>query len=347
MTKSKYFLLLIFPILWGCKEIYEPEINNTNTAIVIQGLLTNNPGQVSVRVSRAVSFDSTDNRQPIEKAIVKIHDDRGAEFELFHTSSGVFKNDNLYAQLGRTYTLTVTTADGLKYESSPQQLSQSFKQDSIYGNYLTKEIMSQNDYGDYFYVSQDGIETFVDLSSGTSEVPKCRYELSVTVLYYYTIPGLPPPIVYCWKTFNPNANSNVTKTKFDKSIGVVKKHNINFFSTNIFNYDERPNLSIAAFLLILNKYNLSAEVHKFYEDLNNQLTASGKIFDPSPSQLIGNMKCTTNSDKMVFGLFEVSSSEKYYYRYVMKRKVSLIQRDDFPGFTEVGEVINNPPAFWY
>jgi hypothetical protein len=347
MTKAKYLFLLFFALLWGCKEIYEPEINNTNTAIVIQGIITNTPGQVSVRISKAVSFDSTDNRQPIEKAIVTIRDDQGGEYKLFHTGSGVYSSNSLYALPDRTYSLAVTTADGSIYESSGQKLSKSFKQDSIYGNYVTKKILTQGSYGNYIFVSEDGIETFVDLSSGTTEIPKCRYEVKVTVLFSYPLPGLPPPTMYCWKTFDTNRNLNVTKTRFDKSSGIVKKHNINFFSNKLFTYDDRPNLNLVAFLLTLNKYNLTAESHKFYEDLNNQLTASGKIFDPTPSQLIGNIKCTSNPDKKVFGLFEVSSTERYFYRYNMHRIVFLTQKDSFPDFTEEGEVINVPPAFWY
>jgi hypothetical protein len=52
---------------------------------------------------------------------------------------------------------------------------------------------------------------------------------------------------------------------------------------------------------------MNNDSYLFYKGANDQLAATGKLFDPVTAQLYGNMKCTNNPSKVVLGLFEVSS----------------------------------------
>ncbi|NJK95384.1 MAG: DUF4249 family protein [Bacteroidales bacterium] len=74
----RIFIPLIFLIIIsGCKEIYDPDIETNETAIVIQGLLTNIPGELAVRISQAVPYDSSGNTGFISTAKVFIVDNNG------------------------------------------------------------------------------------------------------------------------------------------------------------------------------------------------------------------------------------------------------------------------------
>jgi hypothetical protein len=345
--KKIIFFIFSIGIISGCKEIYNPEINNLNTALVIQGMITNNPGEAYVRLYKAVPFDSTDNRMAVGGASVTVIDDQGQSFEFINAGYGYYENKLAFGKKGHSYTLTVSTPDGNTYVSKAQIMPDSYKQDSIYAAASTKDILIEGSMGDFLKTTQIGVETWVDLSSNGNEIPKCRFEQTITVLYTYYGKGFPPPTVFCWKTFDPSKNLNITENKFDKNKAIIEGHSINFFCTDLSLYDERKDLSLSGWLLTLHKFNLNQETYQYYDAVNKQLTASGKIFDPVPSQLAGNLICTNNSKNLVFGFFEVSSSETYYYRYYFFRGVHLIQKSSFPEFTPVGEVVNHYPEFFF
>jgi hypothetical protein len=341
-------LLCIFGytiILAGCQQMYTPEINNQKSAIVVEGILTNNPGEAVVKLSKAVAFDSTNSKQTIEDASVLIHDDQGVVYNLYRSGRGIYSDSGLFAQSGHTYALTVITSDGTSYESAYQQLPVTFKQDSIYVDLVTKTILQKDSYGDNMIISEPEIETYVDLSSINLEIPKCRYEIRTTVMYF--VPnGMTTS--YIWKTFNPNFIVSLTPASFDKSKGIFKKFSICSFSNDVYSYDISPNANIYGFLLVCSKYSLSKETHIYYEDIDNQLVSTGHIFDPVAAQLKGNLKCTTDTSKLVLGNFEVSNSQKYYYRYQRKgRSYALVEKTGFPEFSPDGETVGQPPAFWY
>lgn len=340
------YLLLAILLIVGCKQIYDPEVENNISAVVIQGLMTNE-GNVSVRITNAVSYDTTDNRIPIRGAHVSVTDNLGVIYNLSQDSIGSYSTSGILPSGDRTYSLKVITPDGNVYESAPQSIPRTYQQDSIYASNITRSILVPSVSGGYIPSEESGIETYVDLNSGDVELPKCRFDIRVTVLYNYSF-GTPPQTVYCWKTFSPNKNLNVTSSKFEKSTGMISKHSICFYKNKISVYDERPDLLLVGFIIAIKKYNLLREAHQYYINIINQQQAAGKIFDPTPSQIIGNIKCTSNPDKLVFGFFDVSYVEKLYYRYVYSPKgIILVSKDGFPGFTDEGESIDMPPPFWF
>lgn len=345
----KYSLLILgFIVLLSCKKVYEPDINNDKSALVIQGLMTNIPGQLSVRITKAVPYDSADSYLPVRHANVFIYDDLWNMVMLTDNGFGIYENSDAKCVPGRKYFLKVSAPDGNTYESSLQSLPQKMFQDSIYANAVVQDTYVQTSSGDYLKTQVRGMETFTDLRSTSTEFPKVRYDVRYTVLYVYIPPGVPmPPTVYCWKTFNPNSMINVTSSKFDKAVGLAPKHNLAFFRTTMYEYDQREGVALAGWLLHVKKYSMNSEAHQFYLKAKSQLEASGKIFDPVPSQVLGNMKCVTDPKKLVFGFFEVSYAEQLYYRYdLSKAPIKLVEKDEFPGFTGEGESVDIAPPFW-
>ncbi|NJK95383.1 MAG: DUF4249 family protein [Bacteroidales bacterium] len=271
----------------------------------------------------------------------------GKSEALLFNNSGYYYHPGISGEENKSYKLRVETIEGNIYESNLQAMTKPYNQDSIYAEFATESELVSSTSGNYSKVEQSGIETFVDLASGSTDLPKCRFNVRVTVLYTYFLPGFPPPTVYCWKTFSPNTDINITSSKFDKTVGVVKKHSIGFFGTSIHLYDEEPDRFLLGWLLSIDKYNMSNETHQYYLNIKKQLEASGKIFDPTPSQILGNLKCINNPEKLAFGFFEVSYIQKLYYRYSLVKGVRLIEKDGFPGLTGEGELINQTPEFWY
>lgn len=53
----------------------------------------------------------------------------------------------------------------------------------------------------------------------------------------------------------------------------------------------------------LKAYCIDDTIYSYYRNLKNQATAYTKIFDPIPVQLTGNIKCISQPDKNIFGVF--------------------------------------------
>ncbi len=342
--KNISLILLVLFILEGCKELYKPEISTDQSAIVIQGMLTNNPGELEVTITKAVPYGSDSKGIPIIDCNVTIKDDKGKIYPLTYNRHGKYTNATLYALEGETYSLNVVTADGDEFRSDNQTLPPKYKQDSIYGAKVSIPEFIPDSYGGYFKSTKQGTETYVDLSSGSTDLPKCLYTSRVTVLYYYVKMGLPPTTIYCWTTFTPSNEINLTTSTFDKTQGIIQKHPLCFFETLLNKYDPRPDVNLSGFLIAVKKYNLTPGASRYYKAMKEQMEASGKIFDPIPSQVRGNIKCTNNPEKIVYGLFEVTNIEQLYYRY-NSNGTSLTARSGFPEFTDRGET-DTAPAFW-
>ena len=60
-------------------------------------------------------------------------------------------------------------------------------------------------------------------------------------------------------------------------------------------------------IVIMYQYGLSESAYYYYKDLNNQLQAEGKIFDPLYVQPESNLKCVNNPEQLILGNFEISS----------------------------------------
>jgi hypothetical protein len=344
---EKYFILLATVIIVSCKQYYEPGIDTEASIVNIQGLLTNENGNVSVTISKAIPFDTVSSFVNDGNSSVTIVDDAGKVYVLNNNGSGVYSNNNLAGEIGHAYTLHVITQSGDEFVSSPETMPGDFTLDSIYGQHIKKAVVNETTNGD-FIINVSGVEFFTDLGSSSGELPRCRFESLVTYLYWYFIYWGTPRLttVYGWSSFNPNREPNVTSDRFSKTQNVVKEHNLCFFVDTHTVHPDSVDVSVLGWLFTLTKYNLNSKSQAYYQNIANQLEASDKLFAPVPSQLPSNISCINNPDKKIIGFFEVSSVERKYYHCFLDKNIQFVEKDNFPGFSNEGEVLSVEPSFF-
>lgn len=344
----RLFFFVLFFIFQSCSQIYDPALDRSNNIFVIEGLVSDFPGESYVKIFKTVPFDSIDSKIPITNARVEIIEDSDKVFFLTPFEDGVYKNEQLIGRINSSYTLTVITSDNEIYRSSPERMSETNKQDTIYAYNQQNVTYHVESSGKLIENKETGVMTFVNLRNHEGKAPMCRYKIIVTGLYSYLEEGLLPNRIYGWKTFDmTNSSLNITYEVKGAKPGECKNHEVGFFSTNLKIYlpiDKRAEV-LMGFLVKLNKYTLTKNAYNYYINLQEQLKASQKLFDPLPSQLVGNIKCITNSNKPVFGIFDVSSREDLYYDYYIGNQIRVVEVDSFPNFTNEGEFLN-PPPFW-
>lgn len=352
--KKSFLVKLLILLQWilliqGCSQIYDPALEEGKSTIVIESLVTNYPGESYVRVFKTVPFDSADSKIRISDATVEIIENSQKVIRLQYNENGEYKNNELTGQIGYSYLLRVITSDNEIYESSTEIMIDAYNQDSMYAVNQRKYTYQTEPNGKLIENRETGIETFVNLKSKDKANPRCRYKLYVTGLYSYLTPGLIAFRIYGWKTLDINGNNlNITHEIKGAKPGEIKNHTTGFFTTNIKAYNpiERRDLELRGFLFKLKKYSLTENAYKYYVNVENQLNSSQKLFDPLPSQLIGNIRCVSQNSRLALGIFDVSSREDLFYNLYTGNQIRIFQVDSFPNFSDEGEMIDSLPSFW-
>lgn len=368
--KNICLVVLLIVTFNNCTEIYNPIINSDTKALIVEGLITNEAGPYTIRLTEAVTFsaDSIVDSKNVLGAKVTITDNENHTFKLMEPKAGTYITPaNFTTKIGNSYKLLITTKDGNKYESNVETLLPPQTYDSIHVSHATESYMDK--YNKLQNV--DGTNVLIDLFKSISKsdvAPACRFANKVTVQYNFTTPAYDASgnikdfahmNYFGWRTCNLNSIENITEEKTATSNSLIKNHLIGFVPYSPLNYDfVLPVPTPLTFYIRVNQYTINNDSYRFYQGANTQLSASGKIFDPITTQLHGNMKCVSNSSKIVLGLFEVSSVKQH--AFVVKgskssdiisiRKASYV---DIPAnkeiVEEVSELGGNPtplPNWW-
>jgi hypothetical protein len=118
LTRLKYYTaVLLLIMVASCKKVIQLDLGNDSGKLVIEGNITNDPGQQIVKLSRNVPFTSTNTYPPVTGATVTMDNNNGRVAQLKEGPAGTYVLDTAYATAGRTYTLSVTV-DGKTYKAS-------------------------------------------------------------------------------------------------------------------------------------------------------------------------------------------------------------------------------------
>ena len=153
--------------------------------------------------------------------------------------------------------------------------------------------------------------------------------------------------VYCWKTFTSSGIYNIAGPPEFSTVDEIYKHPLSFFG----DYDRilADTQYFAGYIYQINQYGITEENYNYYDDLNSQLEADGKIFDPVYVQAEGNISCTSNPETVVLGNFEILSytQHRYYLMYYNRNdNITLKKIPYFYDIPSAGEIVEFSPDFW-
>lgn len=117
-------MIFLVVLISSCDEPFRLDLRQTPPKIVIEGLVTDQPGFQMVKVSRSAKFYDGGQTPRVTDATVTISDDLGNVFLMTHNpnnhpdSAGIYlPSVQFTGVIGRTYTLTVV-ADGDEFTAS-------------------------------------------------------------------------------------------------------------------------------------------------------------------------------------------------------------------------------------
>ena len=343
-----YFGFLLI-LLSSCEEYYRPVIDQTTVQLVVDAQITNDTTNSYVHLTKSRDFYSDLPVELVSGAKVELIEINGKVTLGKENGTGKFTFGYIPVT-GKNYQLRITV-DKDVYESEVvtmpplPEISNYYSADKEQKTYKTDAIGLP-----YASISQ-GRELYFDLPVSNSISNYRFYVRSVLEWVYYNLKkSPPPPPVYGWESHYDNSSYNLAGTqKSNVSVSKIEQHPLLWLSYSSEYYLQTDTLISNGWIIIVDQYGTTSGSYNYHQQLNNQLAASGSLFDPIQTQINGNLTCKTNPSKIVFGYFDLNSYRQVRYFMFLSSPLAAIklrQLYDFPFIPENGLANGFPPDWW-
>lgn len=353
--KKLLYIGFIF-LVASCKDVYNPELKESDTQIlIVEGYLNNGPGPHKVKLSYAQPFADEEQLIPALCESMYISDDSGNKVWLDYDGLGWYttRQGEYIGVPGNTYQLYIRFDDGTEYESTPETMPQPITSYEIKGEYGLLESSSKDANGELLLSEIEGI--FLNFKLNNVDT---KSYVRVKTDYYtqYLSNNEQSPfasIFYCWELGNNNKYPSVQQSlAIEKGEYEIRDFNIGFLPYFYDPYANSNNDTLSAPVPIgwvsrFNVHNVTLSSFLFNQKIVEQLKANDYIFDPIPSQMRGNILCITNPNLPVSGLFEVSAVDYLFKAFRMSNGKSHEKKIDTIAFPAISDCTTDSiPPHW-
>jgi hypothetical protein len=278
----------------ACKEPFYPtNVTGNPGFLAVDGFINAGNDSSFIRLTRTAPLNDSMVITELG-ANVYVTDGFGGVFPLAEISNGNYGTDHLNLVHGRTYKLNIKTSDGRSYISdsfpvlnTPPIDSLSWKEDSVGVSVyaFTHDPANQTKYYRWDYV-----ETW-------------RYNAGVpTDIYWDGTQVLPIPpdqqIYSCW--INHKSTNLILATTQNLTTDTINNQLISEVPSG------SEKISVR-YSILVNQYAITKEAFDYWMNLKTTTELTGSIFDPTPSQIIGNLHCSSNPAETVLGYIGAST----------------------------------------
>lgn len=349
--KFKYYCLFAaLLVLYGCIDSFKPKLDKTDSEyiLVVEGLITNEPGSFKIKLSRSVPIDTLISSLEETGAIVTITDDQNNLFELEETVPGTYEclEEDIYAIPGKSYQLHITDSDNNEYESSPVLMQESPELTSLDWRETIETVFIDNEVSE-----QKGIDIFISTVDPTNTTKYLKWDLSetweviipnsITALDgmgnpYETYVMVPEEKKHCWVT---KESQNI----LIKSIENQQNSNVeNFMVKRLGPGEDKLHFRYS---IEVRQYSLDKSMYDYWEKLKEFNQDAGTLYDRVPISIFGNITCC-NTDNKVLGYFYAADVKKKRI-FIEREQHKVITKNSYEECLYVGEPTLYPFAGYY
>jgi hypothetical protein len=285
-------ILLILINTNSCIINYVPDIGDYEEVLVVEGLITDQPGTNTIKISKSQPLWKRLYPKPLTGCKVTITDDLGQSFSLEEeVTFGTYSTDpaSFRGVIGREYTLHIRTTKesvNLSYESLPMKMIPVPPIDTIY---YEKKIFTESN------LPVEGCNIYLNTHDPSNNCRFYRWEYSETWEFHL-------PLNFtnkvCWISNYPEA--------------IHIKNAYLLSETNVIRYplftisDPVDRLSIK-YSILVNQFSLNEDEYLYWERLKNTIDQTGGLYDLIPASIPNNIYCIEEPYRKVLGYFSVSA----------------------------------------
>ncbi|MEM1319661.1 MAG: DUF4249 domain-containing protein [Bacteroidota bacterium] len=149
-TKIASILIILLFALSSCQDVIDLEVPDGDIQLVVDGWLTNQPGEKEVRLATTANYFNNTTIPPVQNALVLLYSEQGLLDTLKEREAGLYTTEYV-GQVGETYRLYIRTVEGEEYESLPEELRAVPEISAVYATFQEETIFDDEGY----YISID------------------------------------------------------------------------------------------------------------------------------------------------------------------------------------------------
>ena len=312
------FLGSLFLLFNRCVEPFRPSLDDeSQKLLVVEGMISDEAGAFAVSLTFSVPV--YDNRNiigdslPVTGALVQITDDSGNSYLLIENRAGWYETEeqDLKGIPGFTYTLLITTEEGTQYESSPVLMQEVPDIDTVqYEEVIRTQFDQEIPY------EENWLNILVDTRAPGDDIAYFKWEFEETwefempqyiEVWHGTDANSPPPTmetieveyekIHCW--VSESSRSILIQSTLTNSSNEIE----NFILQSIGPSDDRLNIKYS---ILVKQYVINRDLYNFFNLLRESNKETGGIYEKTPAQIIGNIRCCDGS-KQALGFFMASA----------------------------------------
>lgn len=291
--KDLKFLFFVIFLFAGCREPFEPEIDNAQSGVlVVEGYLDSNGLESILSISKTAPISGTDSNIPEPGALVSLVSDAGQLYKLTELEEGkyLFQQD---IPENQSFRLEILLRNGEKYISDP--MTPIVSPDILEAGYMRDEE------GVEVFLNTQGNEVADDFLWTYEETWVFRPVIRVPYIYRNDTKQVElrkeeERIDLCYKSeTNPDLLLE-TSSRFEDQ--VVFRQTI----TEIPQGDERL---MERYSILISQKSIPQEAVEFWETLKRNTDDLGTIFSPLPSIITGNLHLEGDENQPVVGFISL------------------------------------------
>ncbi|HTN22043.1 MAG TPA: DUF4249 domain-containing protein [Pelobium sp.] len=309
MKVLKIAILFFSLSVFACKDSFTPEVEaQYKNLLVVEGFI-NIGGETTIRLSRTGDLQDWQSIIPEKNATVTIEGDKGTVLNGISGEDGQCALNTENLSLGEGYMLRIKLVDGKTYQT-----------DYLEGK-TSPEIDSLN-----FTIENKGFQVYTNTHDDLNKTRYYKWDYQETWEVRSAFPSSfeykdgkvvrrdpDVNIEYCWST---SKSSNILLKTTER----LSEDKVTFSPiTHIMG-----NSAKVAYMysILVNQYGLTPEAYQYLVNMKKNTEQIGSIFDSQPSELQGNIVCTSNPLEQVIGWMSAGtvSQKRLFISYKDKPK---------------------------
>ncbi len=296
MSRKPYSLLILFvALIWSCKKPYNPPVVTApNSYLVVEGVIDPGSDSTIINLSSTTNIGVKGVSPVIKAALIVEGAQQNNTYPLAEIGKGKYASPGLKLTGSKQYRLRIVLQSGKTYLSDFEDMK------------ITPPIDSLN-----YIIQSGGLQITSAAHDVTNNTRYYRWLYNETWEFHpnffseyiydgvHIMPRLRNDFIYtCWGN---DTSSNVILNSSAKLVQDV-------ISGNPITFIPSTSEKIAVrYSILLKQYALTSNAYNFWQNLRKNTEQLGSIFDAQPSQLVGNIHCTTVSAEPVIGYVSVST----------------------------------------
>lgn len=299
MKKSIKYLPVLLLVMVACKKPYQPTVITVNyNYLVIDGVINASAnGITTITLSRTKNLADSLPPKAELGAQVFIESDNNASYFLVPQGDGRYNSAPLNLGTSAKYRLRISTSNGSTYQSDFVPVKQTPPIDSISWQQDT---------------SKKDVHIYAHTHDPQNNTRYYRWDYVETYQYnaqLFSFWGLSSTNhIYFIDSTTPQQYSCYT-TAFSSNIAVATTEAL---SQDVVSYaplitiKKNSELIGIRYSVNVKQYGLTQPAYQYWDILRKSTQQTGTIFDPQPSQTLGNIHCTSNPAEPVIGYASAS-----------------------------------------